>query len=367
MKKNAFCLLLLLTALQIVSCNNIGNKCMIIGTISDSLAVPDDAKVILSLYNEKIDETEIVDRTFSFELTADNTKAFALFMSDNGQTPIDKAFTVHGVLEKGKIFVNLGENTVIGGKINESLKDLQSTLPEIFYKDRDAIETAWLSGDMATYDSLSQIRDNAMIALCEDAYRENPDNPVGLQALSTLIRIKGDTMSVDELNDLLSMGGGDIIKYDKGTQKNISYIIAADALRNSDKVPDILGKDKAGTEQSLYSLMDGSSYVLLDFWASWCGSCSDAIPVIKELIQKYANTGLSIIGVNCWEEDIQDALDTIESESIIWPVIMASDDEVDKFGVSAIPTFILISPEGKMLERCVGTDDLAGMLAPYFN
>lgn len=252
--------LLLSTVIQIVSCNSAGNMCKVIGTVSDSLTVPEDAKAILYIYGDETIETEtaIVDGSFEFTVSADNTKMMEITLSGNGLSPKENAYTVSVIPEKGNIYVNLGENTVKGGKINESLNSLQNSLMAIYFKDQDAIISSYSIGALATADSLQQARDNAIIALCEDAYRENPDNLVGLQALSMLISTKGNKMSVDELNNLLEMGG-DIIKQDESIQMMASDILASSVLQSVNKMPDIIGKDKDGAELSLYSLMDGTS------------------------------------------------------------------------------------------------------------
>ena len=363
--------LLLFTVIQIVSCNNVGNNCKIIGTVSDSITVPEDAKAILYIYGDETVETEtpIFNGSFKFNVSADNTKMMDITLSGNGLTPNENAYTVSVIAEKGKIYVNLGENTVKGGKINESLNSLQNSLMDIYFKDQDAIMAAYTSGDMTTAHSLGQMRDDAIIALCEDAYKANPDNHVGLQALSMLISTKGNRVSTDEMNNLMAMAG-EIIKQDERIQRMASDILAYNALNDCDKVPDIIGKDKDGAELSLYSIMDGTSYILMDFWASWCGPCIESVPVIKEIRQECSNLNLKIVGVNCFETDVQNGIAAIEQESMDWPVILASDDEVNKYGVSVLPTFIILSPEGKMLDRCESSFDLLGLkdkLASYFN
>lgn len=92
-------------------------------------------------------------------------------------------------------------------------------------------------------------------------------------------------------------------------------------------------------------------YVLVDFWASWCGPCIRQTKVIKELYAKYKDKGLDVVGVAVWDEP-DNTLKAIKSHALDWPcIINAQNVPTDLYGISGIPCIILINPEGIIVSR----------------
>lgn len=95
-------------------------------------------------------------------------------------------------------------------------------------------------------------------------------------------------------------------------------------------------------------------YVLVDFWASWCGPCRRENPNMVHLYQKYKDKGFTIYGVSLdmdrasWIEAIaQDRLTwTQVSDLAYWNSIV-----VPKYGISGIPATVLIDKEGKIIAK----------------
>jgi thiol-disulfide isomerase/thioredoxin len=92
--------------------------------------------------------------------------------------------------------------------------------------------------------------------------------------------------------------------------------------------------------------------VLLDFWATWCRPCRDAMPGVQKMHQKYAGKNVAIFGVNCWERG--DAPGYMEEQGFTYGLLLKGDPVAQAYGVSGIPTFYLIGPDGTILHAGSG-------------
>ena len=93
-------------------------------------------------------------------------------------------------------------------------------------------------------------------------------------------------------------------------------------------------------------------YVLIDFWATWCGPCIAATPKVKKVYEKYAAQGkLEVIGVSLDDDKVAPA-DYVKEKEIKWVQAFAGPEEnaaVTEYGVQGIPSFWLIDPDGKII------------------
>lgn len=104
-------------------------------------------------------------------------------------------------------------------------------------------------------------------------------------------------------------------------------------------------------------------YVLVDFWASWCGPCIRQTAVIKDLYKEYGPKGLEVIGVAVWDKP-EDTLKGIESHELPWMnVINAQSIPTDIYGIQGIPTIILFGLDGTIVSRDKQDDELREAVA----
>ena len=119
-----------------------------------------------------------------------------------------------------------------------------------------------------------------------------------------------------------------------------------------DDAPAFTLKDTAGTEVTLASLK--GRVVLLDFWATWCGPCKAAMPSIQKIHEHFKDKPVSIIGVNTWEDKPTAAADYMKKKAFTYACLLNGDDLATAYGISGIPTLVLIDANGKVLDISVG-------------
>ncbi len=99
--------------------------------------------------------------------------------------------------------------------------------------------------------------------------------------------------------------------------------------------------------------------VLLDFWASWCGPCREALPVTQTLHQRYAQQGLVVLGINQGESQSVVA-DFVRDNGYTFPMLLDTAQRVgDDYRVRGIPTVILIDRDGIIRHVRVGSGPAA--------
>lgn len=95
-------------------------------------------------------------------------------------------------------------------------------------------------------------------------------------------------------------------------------------------------------------------YILLDFWASWCGPCRANNPVLKRINDKYHNSKFELISISA-DENSNNWKAAIKKDSMNWTNLLdlkgRNSKILDAYGIAAYPTYILINPSGKVILR----------------
>lgn len=112
--------------------------------------------------------------------------------------------------------------------------------------------------------------------------------------------------------------------------------------------------------------------VLVDFWATWCGPCVAEIPNVLEQYQKYHTKGFEVVGVSL-DQDRKAVEEFVADRKIPWPMLFETSEGsgwqhplATYYGISGIPTVILIGRDGNVISLNARGERLGELLAPLF-
>lgn len=150
----------------------------------------------------------------------------------------------------------------------------------------------------------------------------------------------------------------------------LKYKSVMDAKKNTaegSKFTDFtVTQDPENPESSTVKFSDyvgKGKYVLVDFWASWCGPCKREIPNIAAVYNKYHGDDFDVLSVAVWD-DPADTKAAAAEHGVVWSqIINAQRIPTEIYGIQGIPHIMLVGPDGTILKRDLRGADIEKAVA----
>jgi peroxiredoxin len=324
-----------------------------------------------------IDSTVLKNGTFTFTGDAGATPSQGYVLINEKGSGMNSTRDYKSVyLEPGTITITgtglIAKAKVDGTKANRENELYQVALKPVSdgYAAMEAKEKATSEADQKTEAYIKQSKlDEKAIEKQENAInkkfiQEHPDSYISLNVLQSFA-YSADYTDIEPLYNSLSPE----LKASEAGKEFGGLMPKLKAVALGATAPEFAEADTAGKIVNLSSFR--GKYVLIDFWASWCGPCRQENPNVVKAYNQYKTKNFTILGVSLDRPNAKEAwLKAIHKDGLTWTQVSDlqfwKSKTADLYAVRGIPQNFLIDPNGKIIGKNLRGDDLEAKLAELF-
>ncbi len=340
MKKHSLFLATVAT-LFATSCVTPDTSYTIDGEVADSLLNGKTVYLSILPTEEAIDSTTIVNGQFQLTGKIDTAQMVTLSV---------ERLAMNFVLEPGKIAVDLENDVVSGTPLNESYTQFKNEIiltGDNFRAQRDSIIRTSANHEEAMK-AIQDVYENQYLpninSLFSQTFDNNRNNTIGALVISYW------ELEPAQFDSVLNLAG-DVLKASPIITQIIEEHNILKKTAEGQPFTDFTIEQPDGTKVSLSDYVGKGKYVLVDFWASWCGPCRREIPNIKEIYDQYRGDHFEVISVAVWDK-VEKSQEAIKELGMDWPQILnAQSIPTELYGIKGIPHIILFGPDGTIIAR----------------
>ncbi|HMU47807.1 MAG TPA: TlpA disulfide reductase family protein [Chitinophagaceae bacterium] len=287
----------------------------------------------------------------------------------NGEkiTPNNKRDLTSIFIEPGKIRISSIDSfsnvSVKGSASHAAYVKMNNSIKPLALKREKLIENWYAANDKKDTDAKKKIEDeidgvDEEIRIAKgNIFKKNPSSPIAVQILRDFA---GWEINADEVQPLFDLLPESFKKYPSAIALKEEVEIAAKTGIGKMAL-DFTQNDTLDVPVSLSSFR--GKYVLIDFWASWCGPCRAENPNVVKTFDKYKDRNFHIIGVSLDRPGQKEKwLKAIHDDHLAWTQVSDLkfwDNEVAKqYGIRAIPQNLLLNPEGVIIAKNLKGEEL---------
>jgi Peroxiredoxin len=294
--------------------------------------------------NQKIDSVIVKDKKFAFTGQTDTASLSFLRVGD---------LYSHLLLEKGTIIIDLSKpNAPSGTPLNDAFTrtmQVEDSLNVVFGAEFNRIEEQATNEQELTR-LQQELYENKIKpiyrAMVNENYANHQNDDLGIVALQSMTEV----YNAEELDSIL-LTASPFLQSRPIIQKQIQRNAVSKATEEGKPFVDFSITQENGDVLSLSDYVGKGKYVLVDFWASWCGPCRGEIPAIAEVYNQYKDKNFDVLSVAVWEKP-EASRAGIKELNMNWNhIVNAQTIPSEKYGFSGIPHIILFGPDGTIIAR----------------